>query len=201
MPSLRLLKTTTSPVLMRTLAVTLAICMALFTQQSAADDLAQSADCAAIIKYSAPRLRADEVIDFCQAYKNKPLLVVNTASQCGFTPQFKGLETLYKKYQSQGLMIVGVPSGDFAQEYDDAAKTAEVCHVNYGVTFDMTATSSVKGRTANPLFQRLAARTGQAPTWNFNKYLISPDGSRVEHFASSELPLGGKLEARIKQLL
>ena len=104
------------------------------------------------------------------------LLVVNTASHCGFTGQFKGLEALYKKYR-------------------------EVCYINYGVTFTMLAPSAVRGSDANPLFRQLAQKTGNAPSWNFNKYLIAPDGQSVKHYGSRVKPTGSSLEQDIVQLL
>ena len=157
---------------------------------------ADAAKCSELLSFAAPRLRSKETIDFCAAYSGQTLLVVNTASQCGYTPQFKGLEALHRKYKDKGLAVIGFPSADFNQEYGEADKIAEVCYVNYGVTFDMVEASSVKGDTANLFFKGLKARSGEEPSWNFNKYLVLPDGS-VKHFPSRVNPLGSALESDI----
>tara|TARA_R110002110_G_scaffold50578_2_gene149440 strand:- start:513 stop:1061 length:549 start_codon:yes stop_codon:yes gene_type:complete len=158
------------------------------------------AACPPLLEFESRLLRSDKSVNFCTGFKSaKALLVVNTASQCGYTPQFKGLEALYQKYKDQGLMIVGFPSDDFNQEFSEEAKTADVCYVNYGVTFPMLATSSVKGSSANALFKALANQTQKAPTWNFNKYLIETGEGKAQHFGSSETP--SSLEDEVAALL
>ncbi|WP_370519499.1 glutathione peroxidase [Alcanivorax sp. DP30] len=157
-------------------------------------------DCAALFNTQVRKLHSKEFLDLCALTANRTTLVVNTASRCGYTGQFRGLETLYQRYKDQGLVILGFPSDDFRQELDDEGDTAKVCYINYGVTFPMAATSSVKGRGANPVFKALGDAS-QAPGWNFNKYLVSPDGSQIQHFPASSKPMGGELESAIKAVL
>ncbi|WP_165725652.1 glutathione peroxidase [Pseudoalteromonas sp. SA25] len=143
-------------------------------------------DCQDFTNVDIRKLRSKESINLCQ-FKNKPLLIVNTASNCGFTYQFKGLEALYQQYKEQGLVVLGFPSDDFFQEEDNEKETAKVCFVNYGVTFPMFATSKVRGSEANPIFKYLNEQTS-SPNWNFYKYLVSVDRKTVLRFNSKVAP-------------
>ena len=159
-----------------------------------------AADCPAFLDHEFRRLHSTQNVNLCAEYAGKPLLIVNTASHCGYTKQFKGLEALHRKYQARGLVVVGFPSNDFRQEASEEAETADVCYVNYGVTFTMLAPSPVKGRDANPVFQELNRRS-EAPGWNFNKYLVSADGKVVQHFDSNVTPDSKQLDEAIETLL
>ncbi|MBH0027315.1 glutathione peroxidase [Pseudoalteromonas sp. SWN29] len=143
-------------------------------------------DCQDFTNVDIRKLRSKESINLCQ-FKNKPLLIVNTASNCGFTYQFKGLEALYQQYKEQGLVVLGFPSDDFFQEEDNEKETAKVCFVNYGVTFPMFATSKVRGSEASPIFKYLNEQTS-SPNWNFYKYLVSADRKTVLRFNSKVAP-------------
>jgi glutathione peroxidase len=161
---------------------------------------APSAVCPPLLNHSAPRLQDEKPQNLCQ-YAGRVLLVVNTASYCGFTSQFEGLEALNARYASRGLVVMGFPSNDFKQEDKDSKKTAEVCFSTYGVKFPMFAVGPVRGSDAQPLFQQLAAATGQQPAWNFNKYLIGRDGKPVAHYGSTTNPTSGTLVAAIEKAL
>ena len=158
------------------------------------------ADCGNLLDYTHRGLATSNETNLCEAHAGDVILVVNTASECGFAPQFKGLEALYQEYRDDGLVVLGFPSDDFRQELDDEADTADVCYVNYGVSFPMFATSSVKGGNANELFKALNADAGE-PSWNFNKYLIDRDGQVVQRFTSTITPTNSVLEERVAELV
>ncbi|MDO6634549.1 glutathione peroxidase [Pseudoalteromonas carrageenovora] len=145
------------------------------------------------------KLRSEETINLCQ-FKNKPLLIVNTASNCGFTSQFRGLEALYKEYKDKGLVVLGFPSDDFFQEENDEKLTAKVCFINYGVTFPMFATSEVRGSNANAIFKHLNKQTS-SPNWNFYKYLVSADRKTITRFNSKAEPSSARLVNAIEKAL
>ena len=162
---------------------------------------AMAAECPALLQNQLPQLRSKETIDLCQRFAGKPLLIVNTASHCGFTPQFKGLEALYKRYKDQGFEVLGVPSDDFKQEAASTEETAKVCYVNYGVTFAMTQPQHVTGDDAIPLYKELIAQSGQAPRWNFYKYVVDRQGKVVAQFSSRTKPDDPDLLRAVEQAL
>lgn len=161
---------------------------------------AWAGECPAFLNHNFLKLHSTEHVNVCKAYAGKPLLIVNTASHCGYTPQFKGLEALNQKYRNRGLVVIGFPSDDFNQEAKDESETAQVCYVNYGVTFTMLSPLPVKGTAANPVFRELA-RQSHEPTWNFNKYLVKPDGKVTAYFDSDATPESAPLNQSIEQLL
>ena len=158
------------------------------------------AACPDYLDHNMRKLHSKEQVNLCEVQDGKPMLVINTASHCGYTSQFKGLEALYQQYREQGLVLVGFASDDFNQEAKDEAEAAEVCYVNYGVTFTMLAPSKVRGSDANPVFRELTAQT-EAPSWNFNKYLVDGSGKVVQHFGSNTRPDSRELTAAIESVL
>lgn len=122
------------------------------------------------------------------AYRGRVLLVVNTASFCGYTPQYAGLQKLHDRYESRGFAVIGVPSNDFNQESTDGRAVRQFCDTMYGITFPLSAVSAVRGPAANPLHAFLAARAGGPPRWNFHKYLVGRDGRSVRAFPTSTEP-------------
>lgn len=159
-----------------------------------------AATCPLLLDHHVPRLQ-DETPQYLCQYAGKVLLVVNTASYCGFTSQFEGLEALNARYASRGLVVLGFPSNDFKQEDADARKTAEVCFNTWGVRFPMFAAGAVRGADAQPLFRQLAAATGKQPSWNFNKYLVGRDGQPIAHFGSSTAPGAPALTSAVEKAL
>ena len=135
-------------------------------------------------------------------YKGKTILVVNTASKCGYTPQLKGLESLYQKYKSNDFVVLGFPSDDFNQEDLEGEKIKSFCKLNYGVTFPIFGKTHVKGEGMNAFYKKLfKSLEGQSVGWNFEKILIDSRGKVVKKYKSAEAPLGGELEEQIKSLV
>lgn len=147
--------------------------------------------CPALLQQTLPRLQDERPVNLCD-HAGRVVLVVNTASQCGYTPQYKSLEAIYERYRQRGFVVLGFPSNDFgSQEPGSNADIAEFCENQFAVRFPMFAKSSVrasKGATVNPLFAALARQTGQTPRWNFHKYLIARDGVTVVSHGSSTSP-------------
>jgi glutathione peroxidase len=172
---------------------------ALFAQSASGSKGAGA--CPALLNKTFARLQDDTPQNLCQ-YAGKVLLVVNTASYCGFTPQYEGLEKLYADYSAQGLVVLGFPSNDFGeQEPGKSKEIADFCYNTYGVKFPMFAKTVVSGKEANPLFAELIKAGGSAPRWNFYKYLIGRDGKFIDSYASITTPQGNRITGDIKKAL
>ena len=161
--------------------------------------MANAATCPEIYNHQITTLQGEK-INLCD-YQDKPILVVNTASKCGFTPQFEALEGLYSKYKGQGLLVIGFPSNDFRQDPGDNKAIGDFCKMTYGVKFPMATKSAVTGANANPFYKQLAAKTGTAPQWNFYKYVIAPGGKEVTAFESTVSPDSAELIGKFKPYL
>jgi glutathione peroxidase len=163
--------------------------------------MAHAADCPPLLDAALPTLTDDKPESLCR-YQGKVLLVVNTASQCGYTPQYEGLEKLYKRYKDKGLVVLGFPSNDFGgQEPGSSKEIAKFCEANYGVSFPMYDKSSVAKGAVNPFYVKLAKASGTAPAWNFHKYLVDRSGAKVVSYETRVPPTDAKLIKEIERLL
>jgi glutathione peroxidase len=167
---------------------------------SAVATASAAASCPKFLDQEYRKLHSSDSVNLCTLAAGKPLLIVNTASHCGFTPQFKGLEEAHQKYKDRGLVVIGFASDDFNQEAKDEAEAATMCFINYGVKFTMLAPQPVKGPQANAVFKELARQT-QEPQWNFNKYLVSADGTVAQHFDSRVAPDSRQFNEAVEELL
>lgn len=189
----------TTALLLAALGVAAAPAAMAQTGAPAAAPAAQS--CPALLNKTFPRLQDDAPQNLCQ-YAGKVVLVVNTASYCGYTKQYEGLEKLYAKYSGKGLVVLGFPSNDFGkQEPGSSKEIAELCYNTYGVKFPMFAKSQVSGDAPNPLHAQLIKATGKEPKWNFTKYLIDRKGNVIEHYPSKVTPEDPQLVNKIEQAL
>ena len=180
-----------------TLALIIAA-LAVFTAPTAT--VAAEPSCPAIIDHQFANLM-DEPVSLCQ-FSGKVLLIVNTASECGYTPQYDGLEKLYRRYRGKGFVVLGFPSNDFGgQEPGTNKEIKQFCEVNYGITFPVFAKTPVVGAKTNPLFRDLAAKTGKAPRWNFHKYLLDKTGTPVAAFESAVTPEDQRITSQIEKLI
>jgi glutathione peroxidase len=158
-----------------------------------------SAACPSLLDHRFNSLQG-KAVNLCE-YANRPVLVVNTASKCGYTRQFEKLEALHRRHKDRGLVVLGFPSNDFNQEFATNREIAEFCTLTYFVEFPMIEKSSVAGPNADPFFKSLRAATGEAPQWNFHKYLISPDGKTVYSFSSQVEPDSREIMSRLAPML
>jgi glutathione peroxidase len=159
-----------------------------------------AAECPRLLDVKLPTLTEDAA-SLCR-YEGRVLLVVNTASECGYTPQYEGLEKLYRRYKDRGLVVIGFPSNDFGgQEPGSNKDIARFCEVNYGVTFPMFAKSAVSKGAVNPFYERLANASNSRPRWNFHKYLVDRKGEKVLAYESAVSPDDSRLVKDIERLL
>jgi len=141
-----------------------------------------------LLDYNFRKLASSEEVNLCEAYSGKVLLVVNTASKCGFTPQYEGLEKLYKEKKDQGFVVLGFPSHDFYQEPATEKEIKDFCNLTYDVQFPMFSKTKVRGKDAHPFFKLLTKETNSSPKWNFHKYLIGRDGELITDFSTRTKP-------------
>ena len=171
------------------------VCLLLAFSGSLASD-------ASLLDQEFRRLASEETVNLSEEYKGKVLLVVNTASKCGNTPQYDGLEKLYQEYQEQGLVVLGFPSNDFmGQEPGTEEEIQEFCRLTYKVRFPMFEKITVKEGEAHPFYEQLATASGTYPTWNFHKYLIGRDGKVIAEFSPRTKPYDEKVVAEIEAAL
>lgn len=158
--------------------------------------------CSELLDVSMRPLAKEQPEKLCDRFDGQVLLLVNTASKCGFTPQYEGLEALHAKYGKQGFAVVGFPSNEFmGQEPGTEKEILEFCTLTYGVKFPMYEKTQVRGDDANPLYRRLKAATGEEPGWNFHKYLVDRSGKVVGSFGARTKPDNEDLIAQIEALL
>ena len=161
-----------------------------------------ASDCSGLLDIDVRKLNDKQMINLCESYQGKVLLIVNTASRCAYTNQYESLEKLYNRYKDDGLVVLGFPSNDFGhQEPGSETEIREFCSVTYGVDFPMFAKTRVTERHADPLYQRLAAAAGTYPKWNFHKYLIGPEGELVASYQSALDPLDVKVVSAVEEQL
>jgi glutathione peroxidase len=176
------------------------ILVALAALAASAPGSAAETPCPSVLDHKFTNLM-DEPVSLCQ-FGGKVLLIVNTASECGYTPQYESLEKLYRRYRDKGLVVLGFPANDFgSQEPGSNKEIAQFCRLNYGITFPVFAKTSVIGAKANPLFIELAAKTGKPPRWNFHKYLLDRAGQPVAVFESAVEPEDRRVTTQIEKLL
>jgi glutathione peroxidase len=153
------------------------------------------------LNFNVRTLNDDKVVNLCQEYQGKVVLIVNTASKCAFTGQYEGLEQLYANYKDDGLVVLGFPSNDFGnQDPGSEEQIQKFCRMTYGVQFPMFQKSHVKKKYADPLFVQLGEQGGY-PRWNFYKYLINRDGELVDTYSSFTSPASKQIKSKIETLL
>ena len=184
--------------LVRSICAVIVFVLAAFT--APVPSLAAQLTCPPMLNHELSNLM-DEPVSLCQ-FAGKVVLIVNTASECGYTPQYDGLEKLYRRYRDKGFVVLGFPADDFGgQEPGTNKEIKQFCEVNYGITFPVFAKTAVIGPKSNPLFRELAAKTGKPPRWNFHKYLLDKKGRPVAAFESAVEPEDRRITSQIEKLI
>ena len=160
-----------------------------------------NASCPPSLDFDIKLLGENKSINLCEKFLGKVILVVNTASKCGFTPQYEGLEKLYQEKKDKGLVVLGFPSHDFYQEPATETEIKDFCKLTYDVKFPMFTKTNVRGKKAHPFFKLLADETNSSPKWNFHKYLIGRDGTVVDSFSTVTGPGSNRIIKKIDELL
>lgn len=162
----------------------------------------ESAACPETLNFTKRTLAGEQSVNLCKEYLGKVVVVVNTASKCGYTYQYEGLEALYRKYKDQGLVVIGFPSNDFGgQEPGNEKQIQDFCRLTYGVEFPMFEKTHASRYNADPLYQILGKLSGEFPQWNFHKYVLDRSGKLVASFNSRVEPQGSKMITTIEGLL
>jgi len=160
-----------------------------------------TAACPESLDFDMKLLGEDRTVNLCSEYLGKVILVVNTASKCGFTPQYEGLEKLYQNNKGKGLVVLGFPSHDFYQEPGTEKEIKDFCNLTYDVKFPMFSKTNVRGKNAHPFFKHLSEKTGSSPKWNFHKYLIGKDGVVIDSYSTVTGPGSNRIIKKIDELL
>ena len=171
-----------------------------FLQTLLLSTVAFAKDCSPLLDFDVRTLNDKTMVNLCEAYQGRVIMVVNTASKCAYTDQYESLEKLYEKFRDQGLVVLGFPSNDFgAQEPGSEQQIKTFCRLTYGVKFPMFAKTSVSQRNPDPLYIALAKASGRYPQWNFHKYLLDRNGELVNDYLSSIDPLDDQVISEIKK--
>lgn len=162
----------------------------------------EAGTCPETLNFTKRTLAGEESVNLCRAYLGKVIIIVNTASKCGYTPQYEGLEALYSKYQDRGLVVLGFPSNDFGGQEPGTEKQIQAfCRLTYGVKFPMFEKTHAAKHLADPLFQVLGTQAGEFPSWNFHKYIIDRRGRLVANFPSRTEPEDPRIIQALEALL
>lgn len=173
-----------------------------FFGSSATSFAAETSECPETLNFTKRTLAGKESVNLCKEYLGKVVVVVNTASKCGYTYQYEGLEALYRKYKDKGLVVIGFPSNDFGgQEPGNEKQIQDFCRLTYGVEFPMFEKTHASRYNADPLYQILGKLSGEFPQWNFHKYVLDRNGKLVASFNSRVEPQGSKMITTIEELL